>query len=1121
MNYFPSRTTRISRFLAVLLVSLAATLTLSAQAPTATLTGTVTDVSKAAIPDAGVEVRNTATNEVRSTKTNGQGEFTVTTLDPGPYQVTVTHTGFRSVTENRIELEAAQTARVDVALPLGNVTETVAVSATDVGLLNTETSTKGTIITPVEVAEIPLVTRDFNDLALTVVGVQPPEQKAKGASYVANGSRADSAGIYVDGINDESPRDAGSQISPPLDSIQEFRMETADYTAQYGRLGGSVVNLAIKTGTNRYHGSLFDFVRNDFFDAEPYSFTGVSSKTKLRKNQFGADFSGPIVIPHIYNGHDRTFFNVNLEWIRNIGGSIALTTVPTALERAGDFSQSLPNPANPTVGLPYYFHNPAKPLSATCGATGGTGCLYAAPYDKIPTLDPVAKALLAYIPLPNIPNFVVGSNNYQYISNKVGNDSNSLVKINHKLTGKDELQGLFDRHFSSSSNPTGGSPLGRFAADTANGILGGDFGSVTSVHDTLIGFGETHIFTPNLVNNLHLGRTRTTSAATANDAGTNYAALLGIAGTVTGPANLLGFPSFKPSGAATIGDSASDPITYVVNDYDGSNLTTWNRGRHTFTFGADILHVQLFQPTNTNKNGAFTYSGKFTSQGTSDAIADLLAGYPATSGLMTGGSVNHLIDTNYAFFAQDDFKVSHRLTLNLGLRYEFQTLPAEENGQLVNFVPSLGKIVYAGTTVDPNISTQLASAGLSNYYVSADSVGLPSALINTNKARLAPRLGFAFRPLDNDKLVVRGGYGLFYTGIRLTVIRTNLAGGFPYSVNTTYQASAPSSSKAGSSFISSTNPFPTAGGSLSGILTPSGYDPNAAPAYMQNYNLTIERELPWHIGLETSYVGSKGTHLPQEQDYNQERIANTASSRPLPTFGEIDVLYFNGISHYDSLQVSMRRRFQHGLFFRVNYTYGKSLDTQSGANYGGGGGYFANQDVTNPNAEYGLSDFDIRHNFSSTVVYRVPGRHYILKDWQVSGIAQFYSGQPFTPTISGTRDLGVATRPDRVCDGNISNPSRNHWFDTSCFTTPKGQYGTAGRNIIIGPDYTNINLAVGRVFSLERFGSFEFRLEAFNALNHPNLGYPTAVIGSSNTPGVITSINGNQRLVQLSGRYSF
>jgi hypothetical protein len=1077
------------------------------QAPTATLVGQVIDPTNAAVVGADVQVRDTATNQIRSTQSNSRGEYTMSNLPVSTFDVTISKTGFQELKKTGLELTADQTARLDAMLNVGSTTETVAVTA-DVGLLNTETSSKGDVITPVEISEMPLNGRDFNDLAFTVAGVQPAENGAKGAPYVANGSRADSSGVYIDGINDENPRDAGSQISPPLDAIQEFRMETSNYTAEYGRLSGSVVNMVTKSGGNRFHGSVFDYIRNDLFDALPYSFTGVSTKTKLRKNQFGGDFSGPIWTPHIYEGRDRSFFQLSLENLRSVTGVNSLSIVPTALERAGDFSQSGPN------GTPYYFHNPAvanPTATANCGAKGGAGCLYPAPYYKIPTIDPVAAKLLAYYPLPNIANAAPGTNNYSFVSDSVSNWNNDLIKLDQQVGAKDHLSGLFLRRFAKSTNPTSGSSLGTFGSNTTN-------------HQTMIALSETRIMTPHLVNDLHLGRTRTVSKEANNDAGTNFALQLGVQGTAIDPA-VLGFPAFKPSGYAAVGDNSSDPISYVVNDYDGSNVVTWNKGKSNFKFGADILHVQLFQPTNTSKNGQFTYNGKFTNTGSapSDALADLLAGFPTSGVLMTGGATNHLVQTNYAGFGQDDYQVTPRMTLNLGLRYELQTLPSELNGQLSNFVPSLDQIVYSNASSVPNLTAALTKAGLASYYISAKDAGYPNALIHTNPLRFSPRIGFALRPFSNDRTVIRGGYGIFYTGIRLTVIRTNLAGQFPFSATTTYTAVSPSTTKAGSTFISSTNPFSASGGSLSGILTPNGYDPNPPSANLQSYNLTIEQDLGKGTALEIAYAGSKGTDLPQEFDWNQERVSGVNTSRPLPIFQAITIESFNGISHYDSAQVTLRRRFAHGLFFRTNYTFAKSLDSQSGANAAGKDGYFGNQNVLNPNAEYGRSDFDIRHNFSATAVYRVTSRFYALRDWQASGNILAYSGQPFTPKVSGTQDLGQATRPNQTCSGVLSNRSKNQWFDPSCFSVPAaGTFGNSGRNILSAPGSVTLNLAVGRVFTMPKeAGSFEFRLEGFNALNHPNLGTPSATIGSSTTAGVISSTSNNQRLVQISGRYSF
>jgi hypothetical protein len=1032
------------------------------------------------------------------------GQYAISNLAPGTYTVKISMLGFSEITENNLVLTAEQTARLDTALKIGTTAESISVTA-DIGLLNTETSSKGDLITPVETAEIPLNGRDFNDLAFTVAGVQPAEQNAKGAPYVANGSRADSSGVFIDGINDESPRDAGSQISPPLDSLQEFKMETSGYTAQYGRLSGSVVTMVTKSGGNQFHGSLFEFLRNDLFDAAPYNFTNIAvPKTKLRKNQFGGGVSGPVIIPHLYNGHNRTFFIVSLESLLSVTGTRATSFVPTARERTGDFSQS--GPIVNGAPTPYYLHNP-KSTAKCVPPTTTTGCLNPSNPAQIKVLDSVGQNLLAYYPLPNL---IVppGTPNYVLNTNSTSNWNNSLAKVDQKLGQKDQIAGRFLRRYSRSTNPTSGSPLGTF-------------GSSTDAHQTLIGMSETRVFTLNLVNDFRFGRTRTVSKETADDAGTNYALQLGIQGTTTDP-SLLSFPSFKPTGFASLGDNSSNPITYTLNDYDGSDLVTWNKGRHVLRIGGDIFHVQLFQPTNTSKNGQFTYNGKLTSSSSNstNGLADLLAGFPATSVLMTGGSTNHLINTNYAGFVQDDYKASQDLTLNLGLRYELQTLPSEESGQLTNFVPSLGKSVYSDASTVPNLAAMLAQSGLTNYYISAHDAGYPRALVYVNETRFAPRLGFALRPLHNDHTVIRAGYGIFYTGTRLSFIRTNLAGQYPFSATTTYNAVVASSGNA-ASLISPTNPFPASGGSLSGILTPNGYDPNAASANLQSYNLTVEQDLGKGIALEVAYAGSKGTHLGQEFNYNQERLTNVNSSRPLPNFAAITLAQFNGVSHYDSAQVTVRRRFEHGLFFRVNYTYAKSLDSQSGVNYAGAGGYFGNQNILDPGAEYGLSDFDIRHNFTGTAVYRTSSSHYLLRDWQTSGSILAYSGQPFTPKVSGNQDLGQATRPNRICNGSLSDRSINRWFDATCFVVPGSGFGNSGRNILTGPSSVTVNLALGKTFSMGEFGRFEFRWETFNTLNHPNFGYPSATIGSSTTPGIISSLNGNNRVMQFGGRYEF
>jgi outer membrane receptor protein involved in Fe transport len=630
-----------------------------------------------------------------------------------------------------------QTARVDARLEIGAVTEAIEIKA-DVPLINTETFTRGETITPREVQEMPLNGRNFNDLAFLVPGVQPSEQSAKGSEYVTNGVRADGSGVIVDGLNNENPRDAGSQAQPPLDSLLEFKFETSGYSAQYGRLAGGVVNMVLKTGANDLHGALFEYLRNDLFDAR--NFFDGAHKSELRRNQFGGTLSGPVTIPRLYNGHDRTFFLVAWESFRGVAGNNDIGIVPTAAERQGDFTQDY----NATGQL-VLIKDPLS--SGTCSAATATSAAKTAgcfPGNVIPAsrISPVAQALLKYYPLPNYAN---GGNNF--IADFSSPDSwNSFVfKVDQKVAQSDTISVRALTRWENSGNPYAGTSLGTF-------------GSNTKSFQSLYGIAETHVFSPSLINEFHGGLTRTVSDEVALDAGTDWASQLGIPGTTADP-NLTGFPKFTITGYETIGDSASDPIRYVVSDWDYNDALTWIKGKHTIKVGLDWLRVQYYQPTNTNFNGSFSISGKATNDGIGDLLLSNVASVTRTVGTVT----NHIFESNLGAYVQDDYKILPNLTLNLGLRYEIAFAPYEEYGQLTNFNPTLNKVVIGGVSTLPNWQSIEAGAGLAGYVTLASSVGLPLATVKTNYDNFAPRVGFAWRPFSDNKTVVRSGYGVFYT----------------------------------------------------------------------------------------------------------------------------------------------------------------------------------------------------------------------------------------------------------------------------------------------------------------------------------------------------------------------
>ena len=1056
----------------------------SGQTPTATLVGRVTDATHASIVAATVKVRNVNTNELRTVETQVDGEYTAANLEPGFYEITVEKEGFKQARDSSLELQVGQNARLDITLDVGTVTQSVEVSAS-APVLNTESFTRGDVIAPNEITEMPLNGRDFNDLAFLVAGVQPAEQSAKGSPYVVNGARADASNVTIDGLNDFNPRDAGAQARPPLDSLQEFKLQTSGFSAEYGRLAGGVVTMALKSGGNDLHGSVFEFVRNDLFDARSFF---DAARSELRRNQFGATVTGPLTIPKLYSGRNKTFFLASWESERQVSGSSNLGVVPSLLERSGDFSQSYD-----ATGKLIPIKDPLA--SGSCTATNSSACF---PGNRIPAsrMSAPALAAMAYYPLPNL----VGANNLR--SYGVASDywDNFLFKVDQKIGEKDSFAARVMQRWETSKNPFSGSTTGTFPA-------------TTDTSQKLIGLSETHLFTPALINEFRAGLTRTTDSELSGFSGTDWAAKLGIPGTTT-DSTLEGFPKFSVTGFEGLGDSTSDPIRYTVNNYDYNDGLTWIKGRHTIRFGGDVLRVQYFQPTNSNFNGTFTFNGKITG----DGAADLELGFPSSTSRKIGTVTNHIFSTNYAAYAQDDFKVLPNLTLNIGLRYEIAMPPYEQAGQMTNFVPSIDQVVMAGTATVPNWPSIVAGAGLSNYVTTAAALGLPRALVYPNYDNLAPRIGMAWRPLGDNKTVVRSGYGVFYTGSRLSAMRTDLTGGFPYSLSQSFTGSTTTPN------LSLASPFPDALAKLSGTTTTSGWELNPPSPYLESWNFTVEHEIGNGVVVEASYTGSKGTHLGRKYDINQEIRTPAYTIRPYGGYGDTEYYTFGENSSYNAGTITVRKRIAHGLFFRANYTYGKSIDENSGLNYAGAGGYQGAQNSMDLNAERGLSDFDARHVFSMNFAYLLPFRRFaLIRGWQLAGSGTARSGQPFTPQYSGPSiDLAEATRPDRLLNGSVPNPSPTMWFNLNAFVSVPDsafRYGNSGRNILEGPGAMALNFALSKQFLISERFKAQFRWEVFNATNYVNFSQPSDTLDKANA-GTITAA-GAGRQMQLGLRCSF
>jgi hypothetical protein len=1061
---------------------------LRAQNPTATMVGTVRDQSGAIIPGVELEIRNTDTDISRKAVTNPRGEFTAPDLAPGPYEVTITHNGFRTVRQTDIVLEMDQVARMDFKLDVSGSSQTVYVVEAGAPLINTDNGTKGQVMAADEIVEMPLNGRNITDLGTLAAGITPNNTNLQGSGFAINGARPDNTNFIIDGFSSREPLFGGVLTSPNLDSMQEFKMQTNNFSAEYGRMAGGVMNMVLKSGSNRYHGTVFEFLRNDATDAR--SFFDVR-KSELRQNQFGAMISGPVDIPKIYHGKDRTFFLFSWESLREVAGSSATGVVPTPDERAGNFG-TIPISDSLTTG--------------TCPGSSGKGACF--PNNTIPQsrLTPTSLAIQKFMPLPNQG----GVNNLSAYAVSPTDFDSFIGKIDQRVTDKDTLAFRLTDRWNTSANPYAN-------PDQVGSNNTGLFGSQGNTHIVLAGLTYTRLFTPTLINELRVAFTRTNSQSRGSFTGngTDYDALFGLPSSTTNPA-LIGFPQIVETGYQQIGPNDAFPIIYYTNSWVPGDTLTWVRSNHLFKFGADVLHTQTVDPYGQNARGNYGFTGEWTG----NSYADFLLGYLNNDGRLLGVNINHLLATSYGFFGQDDWKVTPRLTLNLGLRYELNKPPEESAGRWSSFVPALGKVVIASEAT-------LAGTGIGftnpSLVTTAAQTGYPQTLVYFSKKDFAPRFGFAWRPIGGNATVVRGGYGIFYGGNIQNGVRTSLADVFPFVITQQQTAS-------GNNPLNMTwsNPFPNPTlVSNIGSFTLFGYELHPPAQYVQSWNFTLERQMGFSSAIELSYVGSKGTHLGMQVELNQP--ANRSSATPngtrlFPLFGNIQYFTMEGNSNYQGATATFKRRFVHGFFYTFNYTYSKSLDDASLFNAMSLGGVTFIQDTLCPSCNRGRSDWDMGHMFTASFSWESPSHNIVLRGWQLAGTSRLNTGNPFTP-ISNLNNAtnGTPVFPNRIAKGTVSDPGVNQWFDVADFPMVPNNaylYGNSGRNILDGPGTISVNQTIYRNFRYRERATLQVRWELFNVLNHANFQLPVNNITSVNA-GTLTSVVSPGRQMQFGLRVTF
>lgn len=1003
---------------------------------TAKILGTVTDQSGAAVVGAKVTVKNPDAAIERTTETNASGYYEVPALPPGKYSVQVQMNGFDTQVANNVVVEVSNNSTQDFGLKVASTNEVVTVEAT-APVIETTTMTVGQTINQRTVQEIPLNGRHFVDLALLVPGtVTPPQNgfltaplRGQGSfAFNTAGNREDSINFMINGINLSDMVQNQVTFQPTINTVSEFKIDNSTYSAEYGRNSGSIVNIATRSGSNDFHGELYDYLRNDYFDARN-AFNRVTTSTgapnpmsPFKRNQFGADFGGPIK-------KGRTFFFLSYEGLRHRQGLTTTSNVLNATQRAAV-------------------------------VTGG---------------NPISNAILGLIPLPNttigaspVPNAFIGS------ATAPVNIDQGTVDINHTISDRDTLHGYYVYQADFRGEPTQGANIPGFG-DTREG------------HRQVFTLGETHVFNANTVNEARLGANRIHILFTPQNA--TDPNTLGLAATLGPNEQFMPTISITDIPFLTFGDERGFPQGRGDTAFEVADTVSYVHGRHSFKFGGE---ARDFRNNNFNGDpGALTFTSATLAAGT------------VTGAARTVGNVANRINVGALdFFGMDSWKITSKLTTELGLRYAWNMTPTEAQDRYRALVPVAG---VATSTIVP----------ITQPY-------------GQNNKNFEPRVGFTWNMFGNT--VLRGGYG-FQVDQPITGVVTGLTANPKLALPISVAA----------------NPLAALSGAFNGIpasVAPVVVNPNFKNANVQSWNLNVEQQVGRSLGFMVGYFGSKGTHLEIDRNLNQFGILGVAASRPFqsislssPILGNADGAITpvglansiterdsSGTSRYDALWVTANKKMSKGLQFNASYTWSHSIDENSRNNQG-----IVVQDSNDIFTSVGSSDFDARHRFVVNAIYDMPFKgNRFVSGWSIAPIVSVQSGNPFNITSSSSTITGIGgtVRPDLAGTPQIKGDPLSNWFvNPAVFIAPPvGQLGVVGRNSFVGPGFTDVDLALFKNTKITERTNLQLRADAFDLLNHPNYGQPSGTIGAV---GVISSTrfptgdSGSSRQLQLALKLQF
>lgn len=1083
-----------------------------AQIDKGSIVGTVLDPSGAAVPNATITLTNTATNEVLTTTSNRSGQYQFPGLRVGVYDIKASAQGFTAQVVKGVEIDVQSRPSIDFSLKVGDASQTLQVEST-APLLSTQSADVGGVVQEQQIRDLPLNGRRYADLALLEAGIQkaPTVSNAAADRFSSNGNLETQNYFSLDGVENNSgstnlQEGSVQTVQPPPDALSEFRVQTRTYSAEFGTSAGAVINASIKSGTDQFHGNLWEFVRNNVFDANTFlNNAGGVKRGHYSQNQFGGTFGGPII-------KSKTFFFVDAQDLRVSKATTILSTVPTPQMKLGNFTELKPTLTNPGVA--------------------GQGNCITANVIAASCIDPVAAQIVKLYPDPNVPSLVArqgtpgswtGAANYQFQYNIPNNTYSWDARIDHNINANNRVFGRFsDFHVSRQDAPWTGNPLagnGNFA--TQYGIAGKS-----------VALSWTDVLTPAMVNEVRAGFTRdnANSLPIGVTLGTSAAADFGLKGIPAGPFN-AGMPPINVTGMQRLGTAPWRPQVQVAQVWQLLDTLSWLKGDHSIKFGFESRHTSDNFLDAQSLQGQITSSGIYTGN-VGIGVADFLLGDVSTASFTTP-TIVHNFKQGYSFFAQDSWRVKKNLTLNIGLRYELFSPLLNHQNAMANFIG--GQFVTAS-------GGDWAARGL----------------VHPDKNDFAPRFGFAYSL--PRKVVLRGGYGIFYQhDVRIgseSVLGENPPFFFDQSLAQSLGSTTPA--------FQLRNGFPASqfGPQILNLTTLQirAQDPYQRTPYVQQVSFGPQWEISSNTVLDVSYVGNFGRKENRLRNANQGRVTGFVNGAPVTQFpyanlstnpntlagshAYLELATNDGSTNYTGLLASLKRRFSKGLAFGVNYTFSKNL-ADFVDNLTGGS---TPMNAYNYSLERSYSPFDVTHRFVANSVYNLPigkGGLVLNNDslmarmvggWQLNGVLTLQSGVPFTVGGPDNSATGGSHQNRANCIGNAfsgatTDPSKlagaiapGFFINPAAFSVPiLGTFGSCAPRLFHGPGLENIDISVFKSFRVSERYRLEFRSEFFNIINHVNFGNPSANVSPASLPtfGKLLTTIGDPRDIQFALKLYF